>query len=163
VAILVKDASAPPELRALRSEIEAHRRQAGYYLLRLVEISDLRAQESDEEALLDRLFEHFDDEPWPPPDQRPQDQTWNEYAVDRATARSAVTAALVGGPDVGHGRLTIPRARAESYFDRFEALFEEPRRYFVGMGLGDQRYSSQQGAAIVSAARAGLLWVVESD
>jgi len=150
-----------PAFLALRTEIQGTPRQHGYYLVDRVSIRGLQDLEPD--ALLERVFRHFDDAEWAPDDQRPTDQTWLDYATTAEGARSAAIDALVGGSEIGHARDTIPPAQAAALWEHFEALFPPPRAYYVGMGFGDARYVFQRGAAIVSAEFAGLVWVVESD
>ena len=42
-------------------------------------------------------------------------------------------------------------------------MFDGPKSYYVGMGLGNPAYIFGDGVAIVSELHAGLLWVVEGD
>lgn len=151
-----------PAFRALAAELAAHPRQCGYYLVDLVSIRALRRDGLGSEELLERVFSHFDDAEWPPMEQRP-DGRWADYAADPAAARAITIDALVGGAGVGHSVDTIPPERAAALWERFQALVPEPRTVYVGMGFGQRRYVFQQGAAIVGAEHAGVLWVVESD
>jgi hypothetical protein len=48
-------------------------------------------------------------------------------------------------------------------WERFEALFSQPRHYYTGMGLGDWEYVFSYGAVILNGRKAGILWIVESD
>ncbi|MDX1433134.1 MAG: hypothetical protein R3286_11870 [Gammaproteobacteria bacterium] len=152
-----------PDFLDLRERVLAHPRMHGYYLVDLVSIEALRAAGRSEEEILDEVLEHFDDSPWPPPEERPADLTWVEHEVDAAHAREAAMEALVGGSQVGHTRDTIPPRAARQMWQDFERLFGDERRYYVGMGLGDSRYVYLHGAVIVDRERAGILWVVESD
>jgi hypothetical protein len=83
--------------------------------------------------------------------------------VEADVAREHAVEALVGGPSVGHLRPTIPRSQAERFVQRFEELFDGPKSYYIGMGLGNRQHVFLHGVAIISRSRAGVLWVVESD
>lgn len=147
----------------LKSEIESYPRLSGYYLIKLVDITDVRRSNSSEEDLIDKIFQYFDDQKWPPKEERPADQKWADYVVDRETALSHAVQTLEAGPKKGHLRPTIEARLANLFFTRFDAMFDEPKSYYIGMGLGNQEYVFCEGVAIVSTARAGLLWVVEGD
>lgn len=148
-----------PEWERLRRELLSYPRRHGYYLLELVEVSGPLG-----EAELDLLLQHFDDHAWPPAEQRPTDELWDpDYLLEPEQARLAALAAMVGGPDIGHLQHTIPPERAEQLWRDFDQLFEEPKRYFGHLGLGNPDYVFQHGIVIVDQARAGILWVVESD
>ena len=157
------EAKPPEKFLRLKAEIESHRRLSGYYLIKWVELSRFCAHEIDRAQLLDDLFQFFDDQKWPPIEHRPKDQSWADYATDMPTARRMAVDALAGGTEVGHLRDTISRNDANDYFDRFDALFPAPKRYYIEMGLVDPKYVFMHGVAIVSNDSAGLLWVVESD
>ena len=92
---------------ALKSEIEAHPRLCGYYLIKMAAIRDLRLSNSNEEDTIDTIFQYFDDQKWPPKEQRPKDQEWADYLVNREIALQHAVEALVGGPQKGHLRPTI--------------------------------------------------------
>lgn len=151
------------EFRALRRRVSRFPRMHGYYLIDLVSIEALRAAGRSEEQILDTVLEHFDDEPWPPADRRPDNVSWTEHEVDRSRADEVAIRALVGGRDVGHTRETMPADTARDIWREFEALFDERRRYYAGMGLGNHAYSYLHGVVVVDRARAGILWVVEND
>jgi hypothetical protein len=150
------------EFVALKAEIEACKRLCGYYIIKLVDITDMRDASTGQEEIADEAFRYFDDQPWPPIRQRPDDETWAAYVVERDVAAEHAIEALVGGSSVGHLRDTIPWQEAIRFFERFEALFDEPKNYYIGMGFGDRRHVFLQGVAIISRSRAGVLWVVES-
>ena len=139
----------------LKTEIESHARLAGYYIIKFVDISELRHSSPTDEELLDTLFQNFDDQRWPAPEDRPRDQSWSDYVTDRATAMQHAIETLEGGSRIGHLRATIDRSLAQYYFERFEALFDAPMTY--------SQYAFNNGIAIVAEARAGILWVVEND
>ncbi len=153
----------PDSFVALRGAIEAHPRLGGYYILKFVGIADLRAQRKTEEEIAEIVFQYFDDQKWPPLEQRPKDQTWTDYLADQTTARIKAIEVLVGGRPIGHLNVTIPEPQAAEYVDRFDAMFPHPKTYYVGMGFGDQKYVFSGGIAIISCDVAGCLWVVEDD
>ncbi len=150
------------EFLALKAEIESNKRLHGYYIIKLAEITALRAC-GDSETIAEQVFRCFDEQEWSPVEKRPKDQAWNDYAVDRSIAREHTICALVGGSEVGHTKETISRKKAEEFVDRFESLFGQPRIYYTGMGFGDREYVFQKGLSIISNNLAGILWVVESD
>lgn len=152
-----------PEFLKLKEEIESHPRLCGYYLIKLVSIAELRARSLSDEEIAELVFRDFDDQEWPPDDQRPTDQSWADYIRDRNAAFEHTVEALVGGGPIGHTHVTIERPLAEVYFSRFEALFDEPRSYYTGMGFGDPEQVLVYGVSIISRTRAGLLWIAESD
>jgi hypothetical protein len=152
-----------PTFLALKAELQGYPRQCGYYLVDVVSIQDLRARSVPPEELLEQVFQHFDDQDWPPAEERPTDQAWADYAATQAQARAFAIDALLGGSQVGHTAATIPNDTATALWERFESLFPEPRTYYVGMGFGDPKFVFQHGAAIVAGDLAGLVWVVESD
>lgn len=151
------------EFLNLKTAIESHKRLCGYYIIKLVDITDMRAARASDEEIGEQVFQYFDDHPWPPPEQRPSDQTWADYESEMAAARQHTLEALVGGPSIGHTKPTMTQGRAECYFERFEQLFEEPRKYYTGMAFGDARHVFSSGVAIISHKRAGVLWIVEDD
>jgi hypothetical protein len=151
------------EFLALKAEIEAHKRLCGYYLIKFIDITDLRQAGKDQEEIAEEVFQYFDDQKWPPREQRPQDQAWADSVREPEVARKHALEALVGGGPVGHSRVTISQAQARRFLQRFEALFDEPKSYYIGMGFGNSQYVFLHGVAIISRSRAGLLWVVESD
>ena len=77
-------------------------------MIDLVAIPGFPDDEIDREILLDEVFQHFDLREWPPPNERPTDQTWDDYVQDRETATDHVVEALVGGPSIGHTAVTVP-------------------------------------------------------
>ena len=147
-----------PSFLALKAELEGIPRSNGYYLIDLVSVYELRVGGSSEEEILEQVFQHFDDHEWPPVDQRPADQTWNDYSVSADLAAACVVESLAGP----YGD-SISTHRANSLWREFEALFPPPRKYFIGMGFGDPMMAFNLGAAILSYDRAGLIFVVESD
>jgi hypothetical protein len=148
----------------LRRDIESHPRLSGYYIVKLVSISDLRAQHRTDEEIAEEVFRQFDDQTWPPVEQRPIDQVWADYATDRTTARNRTIEHLMGGPPFGHLNVTISESRAAEYFERFDAMFSEPKAYYVDLGFGDlKNHVFSGGVAIISSDMAGCLWVVEND
>lgn len=151
------------EFLTLKAEVEAHARLCGYYIIKLVDITEMREGQRDQEEIAEKVFEYFDDQTWPPIEQRPRDQSWAEYAAERNAAKDHAIEALVGGPSVGHTVDTISRPVAEQYFERFEALFDDQRHYYIRMAFGDNQYVFLHGVAIISRSRAGVLWVVEDD
>lgn len=142
--------------------ISAHPRMAGYYILRLIDITAIRPLVA-EDRMLDAVFEHFDGRTWPPFEERVALGSWSDYEVTAEKARAEVIGALVGGGAIGHTRDTMSEPVARETWERFASLFAPDRKYFIGLGLGDRQYVFQFGAAIVDATRAGFLGVVESD
>jgi hypothetical protein len=147
----------------LRAEIEAHEISPGYYIIKLAEIGAERNMGRTEEEIAEQVFQWFDDQEWPPAENRPTDQTWGDYAVERAPARDHILEALVGGPPFGHTEETMSMTQAASYFDRFDSLFEDPKTYYINLGFGDPEHVFLHGVAVISATRAGYLGVVQSD
>lgn len=147
----------------LQRELEALPRLCGYYLKGWRELASLRAAGLETDQIADLVFEEWDDQPWPPPEQRPSDESWDDYRVERDEARQQAIAALIAGPECGHTRLTMTQDQASAFFDRFDALFSGPRNYYVGLGLGNRQYTFLHGVAILSRDHAGLLWVVDGD
>jgi len=147
----------------LKRDIERRPRLGGYYIIEMVSLPSVPPDPRAADALLDQLFQHFDDQEWPAQSQRPDDQAWADYECCSEAAGCHVIDALVGGAEIGHTRVTMPQSTAADFWDRFTALFPEPRRFFTGMGLGDSQHVFQYGAAVVGAGAAGILWIVESD
>ena len=147
----------------LKRELESYPRLAGYYLIKMIDITDLRGSNRSAEQIAEAAFQQLDDHQWPPADVRPTDQTWSDYIVDRETAARETVAALVGGPGIGHTANTIPPPKAHTFFDRFDLLFDMPKLYYIGMGFGNRDYVYPRGVAIISNTHAGLLCVIESD
>lgn len=147
----------------LQRDLETHPRRCGYYLKGWRELAPLRAAGMNDEQIADEVFEAFDEVPWPAREQRPTDSSWEDYAVGREEARALAVAALIAGPECGHNRLTMTPEAASAFFDRFDALFTGPRKYFARLGLGNQDYAFQHGIAILSQDHGGLLWIVEGD
>lgn len=155
--------SKSPEFAELKAEVESYPRLSGYYIIDLVAIPGFPDHDADRENLLDELFQHFDDRDWPPPRDRPTDQTWDDYERDRQVAADHAVEALIGGPQIGHTAFTIGPAKALEFWNRFESLFSEPRHYYTGMGFGDPEHVFLHGAVIIDNHKAGILWIVESD
>jgi len=149
----------------LKAEIETYRRTSGHYIVDLVSISFLRIAGVTQEELLDAVFEHWDDRPWPPKSVRPSNQSWDsDYQVDADEARRHAIKTLVGGADIGHTKEAMSQPVATQVWERFAAFFERTAcRYYVGMGLGNREFTYLSGVAIVDHQHAGILWVVESD
>lgn len=146
----------------LARTLAAHPRMAGYYILRLIDITAIRPQVS-EDRMRDAVFEHFDGRRWPPFEERMALGSWGDYEVTAEAAQAEVVSALVGGDAIGHTRDTMSAAIAGQTWERFASLFATDRKYFTKLGLGDRQYVFQCGAAIVDATRAGYLGIVESD
>ena len=151
----------PSALEQLRAELARYPRRSGYYLVRSVPLP--AGWESDEETALTAAFEALDDQPWPPPEQRPTDQLWTDYEVEEDEARGRAIAALVGGPAIGHTRDTIPAREAVRLWTRFRALFGARARFFRGVGLGDREYPLMSDVLVVDDTQAGCFCVIESD
>jgi hypothetical protein len=154
---------ASPSFESLKSDLAAYPRLCGYYLLKLVDITTLRRTCPDDDDFLDTLFQHLDDQTWPAKHLRPPNPKWSDHAVDHPLAMDIAIEALRAGNSKGHSHPTIPTDAAREFFHRFDTLFETPKTYYAGMSLGNHAYVFQEGIAIVSSSRAGLLWVVESD
>lgn len=152
-----------PGLEDLERELGRYPRLSGYYITGMVSVPRVPGDASAEDAFFDQLFQYFDDQEWAPQSERPQDQMWADYECSAEAARRHVVESLIGGGEIGHTRATVPEATATDLWNLFAALFPEPRRYFIGMGLGDNRYVYQQGAVIVGTGAAGILWIVEDD
>jgi hypothetical protein len=148
----------------LKEEIEKHSRLSGYYIIDLVSISDLSSQGLSQEEILDRVFQYFDDQEWPPPSERPQDQSWEgDYQVNRESARQQTVEALAGGPSIGHAHFTMSQDVAESFWERFDSLFGQEKRYYTQMGLGLRDYAYSRGVSIADRDSVGILWIIEND
>lgn len=151
-----------PRMDEIARTLADHPRMAGYYILRLVDITAIRARVS-EDRMLDAAFEHFDGRIWPAFEERVGLGSWSEYEATSKDARAEVIGALIGGGAIGHINDTMSAVLAAQIWERFEALFADDRKYFIGLGLGDRKYVFQSGAAIVDATRAGFIGVVEDD
>lgn len=152
-----------PEFSDLRRRINVHERADGYYLIDLVSIAALRDEGRSQEEILDWVLEYFDDQPWPPPDERLASSSWEEHAASRSRAEEEAVAALVGGMFVGHSRDTVSPDEARELWKEFESFFPEEPQYYVELGLGDRDNVYSRGVVILDRERAGILWVVESD
>lgn len=148
-------------LEQIRRVLARYPRAYGYYLLNMVPLSENWVEY--EEVLLTEAIQALDDQPWPPPEARPDNQRWVDYEVSEPAAAAHVIAALVGGSEVGHARETIPMQDARWIWDAFRGLFSSPARFFIGVGLGDSRYVFQHGAVVADEHRAGCLCVIEND
>ena len=151
--------------QALRASVLAHPRMHGYYIIDLVSIEHLRAIGYTEEAIIDALYDYWNDDPSKPdPTDIPQDQTWQgDYAVSFDEAKELAIEVLVGGSAVGHTVDTIPRALVEHFVTAFINLFDTERRYYARLGLGNREYVFLQGIVVTDPQKAGILWVVEGD
>lgn len=152
-----------PAFVDLRRRVARFQRMHGYYIVDVVSIESLRNAGKTQEQILDAVFEHFDDQAWPPAADRPSGVYWEDHEVSASKARESAVQALIGGSQIGHTRDTIPSTTAHSLWSEFESFFQEQRRYYTGMGLGDSKYAYLHGAAIVDQHRGGILWVVEGD
>ncbi len=152
-----------PEFVRLRDEIRSYRRCYGYYMIMLVDISEMRRQNWSQEDIAESVFEHFDDQEWPPRDQRPANHRWEDYTTEAEKAHREAVEALMGGNAIGHTQATIHRALAEEFVDRFESFLDFPRTHYRGLGLGDYDLALQNGIAVIGQTRAAALLVVESD
>lgn len=148
---------------ALRENIESHPRLFGYYIIKLIDITELRKAGASEEEIAEEVFQQFDDKDWPPIEQRPQDESWADYLTDGTAARLHVIETLMGGPSIGHLEVTISEQQSTDYFDQFDRLFAEPKQYYMGMGFGDPAQVFSGGIAIIGPFHAGCLWVIEND
>lgn len=149
-----------PRMDELATILAAHPRLDGYYTLRRVDITELRARLS-EDRMLDAVFEQFAGQTWSPFEERVALGAWRDYAVTADVAQDEVVRALVGGGDIGHTRDTMSAALAARTWERFASMFAADRTYFTGLGLGDRRYAHQRGAAIVDATSAGFIGIVD--
>lgn len=148
---------------ALAKEIQSHPRLCGYYLIRLIDLTSPDVTFDSPEQRLDAIFQDLDDQAWRPAEERPTDQLWSDYAVGAEAAKSHAIASLIGGQEIGHTRPTISRDLAVEFWCRFDAEFDQPKRYYTAHGLGDSEYVFQHGVVIVSETRAGVLGVIEND
>lgn len=110
-----------------------------------------------------QAFQLFDDNVWPLPDERPQDQTCDDYIVNHDSATAHMIEAMVGGRSIGQMSDTIPPKKAMRLWLEFENMFSPSRQYYIAMCLSDTDNAFQYGVAIVDNKKAGLLWIVESD
>lgn len=149
--------------KCLKSEIENHPRMCGYYIINIVGISNFPLDAQERGSLLNEVFEHFDDQQWPPIYEDQSEQTWDDHEVEREKARSHLIEALIGGNSIGHTIDTIPSTLAKEFWNRFESLFADSRRYYMSMGLGDPAYVFLRGVAIVDNDKAGIISIVEGD
>ena len=147
-----------PSFTQLKSMILAYPRGSGHYLTDLISIRELREQGMSEEQLCDLVFQHFDDRPWPPKEERRSDGTWAEYRANAELAESELIYSLIGPYEQ-----TMPKVIASAVWQQFDSLFEQPKTYYVRMGLGKQEMVFSLGVAILSASRAGLVFVIEND
>lgn len=147
--------------RQLRRALDSYPRMHGYYLLNFVPLAS--GWRDEEEASLSAAFEALDDQPWPPPELRPNDQRWVDYEVDEVSARAHAVEALLGGRAVGHAMDTVPEPEALKIWEAFRGLFSPDARFFTGVGLGDSAYVFQSGVVVVDDVKAGCLCVIEND
>lgn len=152
-----------PEFAALKSDIESHPRLCGYYILGLVAVSEWRHAGVPQETILLKLVDHFDDDPTESIPGFVPDHEWSNYETTYDDARGHVVESLTGGPQIGHTRETMSRSTAAELFDRFVAVCGANPRFYVGLGIGDRKYSFMYGALIVADDLAGILWIVEDD
>ena len=152
-----------PAFVDFRQRVTQFRRMHGYYIVDIVSIESMRSAGQTQEEILDAVFEHFDDQEWPPAVARPSGVYWKDHEVAASEARELAVQALIGGSQIGHTTDTIFPDIAHSLWGEFEGFFRIERRYYAGIGLGDSEYVYLHGAAIVDQERAGILWVVESD
>lgn len=151
------------DFRRLMLDIELHPRLCGHYIVGLVELDATETANTSREEILDSVFQHFDPSTWPPRQQRPQDQQWQDYRCSRQDARSHTVQALIGGRFIGHTEPAMDEATAVQLFERFETFFGPQRQYYLGMGLGEQKYTYQHGCAVGDDARLGVFCIAESD
>ena len=152
-----------PEFVNLKADIESHPRLSGYYIVGLVSVRDLRADAVSQEAILETVIEHFDDDPGEPPPGFVPDHQWSDYETTHEKARTHTVDALVGGGRIGHTSETMNQSTAGELFDRFVALCGDNPRFYTGLGIGDPEYPYLYGVLIVAEDLAGILWIVESD
>ena len=152
-----------PEFTALKRDIEAYPRLCGYYIVDLVSIRDFRVNEMPQEEILEKLVDHFDDDPKQSDPGIVLDHEWSDYETTLDRARDHTVEALVGGQQIGHTVQTMHELTARELFDRFVAVCGPSSRFYIGLGIGDQQYVFHYGVMIVARDVAGLLWIVESD
>lgn len=150
-------------LESLRSQLERHPRQHGYYIIDLVSIKDLRESGRTNEEIMDVLTDLWYDEPSDRVSVAQSDQTWADYRVEFAEARTHTIEALVGGRDVGHTRDTISKNVASECFDQFIAIVDDKLSFYIRLGIGNADYVFNHGVVAIGEKRAGILWVVEGD
>ncbi len=151
------------DFSGLKQDIESHPRMYGHYIVGLVELNRSKTATIEREEILDAVFQHFDPSTWPPPAQRPQDQSWEDYECSGESAREHTIEALMGGHFIGHSKATMDQETASGLFERFESFFESNRKYYFGLSFGDRKYTFQHGCAMADAARIGVLCLAESD
>ena len=152
-----------PEFLALRADIESYPRLCGYYILGLVSIREWRHAGVPQETILQKLIDHFDDDPTDPNPDFVPDHEWADYETTHDDARGHVIESLIGGPQIGHTKETMSASTAAGLLDRFVAACGANPRFYIGLGLGDRKYSFMYGALIVADDLAGILWIVEDD
>lgn len=138
-----------------------HPRLCGYYLIGLMDISDEHGRATAE--VLDEALELLDDQDWPPPEQRPQDQTWLDYRVGRAAAHAHMLESLIGGNNIGHTKPTMSVEVAEEMWALFLRNFADEAEFLTGMSLGDSEHVFLVGVAAFDHQRVGVLCIAESD
>lgn len=151
------------DFTALKADIEAHPRLCGYYIIHLVSIRDLRADNTPQEKILEILVEHFDDDPNDPDPEFVPDHEWSDYETTLDRARVHTVESLIGGPRIGHTVQAMDDSTAGECFDRFVEICGPNPRFYIGLGIGDRKYVFQYGLLAVADDRAGILWIVESD
>ena len=145
-------------------EIELYPRLCGYYVSGFVQLDELRQRSAAQDEIVDLIYRHFDeDQKTVGPGYFPADHSWDEYEVSQGKARTHTVEALVGGRSIGHLVDAMPRSVAEDLFDRFVESCGANPRFYIGLGIGDRRYTFLHGALVVADKIAGLLWIVESD
>lgn len=152
-----------PEFTDLKADVEAHPRLCGYYIIGLVSIRAFRLSGMSQEEILEKLIDHFDDDPGEPDPEFVPDHEWSDYESSFDRARSHAIESLIGGPRIGHIAHTMDEPTARELFDRFVALCGPNPRFYLGLGIGDRRHVYMCGVLIVADDMAGILWIVESD
>ena len=151
------------EFARIKTDVEAHPRLCGYYILGLVSIRDFRINGVSQETILEQLVDRFDDDPTEPDPDFVPDHGWNDYETTLDRARNHTIESLVGGRQIGHTKETMTEPTAGDLFDRFVAACGANPRFYIGLGIGDPRYVFMYGVLVVADERAGILWIVESD
>ncbi|KAI9130354.1 hypothetical protein [Acaryochloris sp. CCMEE 5410] len=152
-----------PEFARIKTDIAAHSRLHGYYILGLVSIHAFRTDGTSQEIILKKLIDHFDDDPTEPDPDFVPDHGWTDYETTLDRARAHTIESLVGGRPIGHANETMSEQMAGELFDRFVAVCGTNPRFYIGLGIGDRKYAFMYGVLIVADDRAGILWIVESD
>ena len=152
-----------PEVAAIKTDIEAHPRFCGYYIIGLVSIHDLRAEGVSQETILEKLIDHFDDDPTEPDPDFVPDHEWTDYESTLERARAHTIESLVGGRQIGHVDNTMSESTAGELFDRFVTMCGANPKYYIGLGIGDRKYVFMYGMLVVADDLAGILWIVEDD